>query len=253
MKFSLVKRLQTTDQSVFYSLVNNDEDHIIGFGRNHWSDRNIKIIHLNKNFDIISNDNDTLRGEDPRCFHFQGRLYVLDNYFNDMYLIDVVEKRYLKLNISGKNISFINYKDSILYFIHYIKPFSLYTLNIQTGEIKNVQVDDDGAHYHYEYRGGTPGYLLNDEQYYGYGHRTYHVQGVLTHDIFKWVVTFGENKLPRICHTVVEQPPQSLNICDPTSVIEVDGIQYLITAESNYGWSSNQDYVNNVYRIEEDK
>ena len=130
----------------------------------------------------------------------------------------------------------------------------MYTLDIQTGEIKNVRVNDDGACYNFEYRGGTPGYKLNDDdddshEYYGYGHRTYHVHGVLTHDVFQWIVTFNENELPQIRHVSVTQPPNSMNICDPTSVVEINGIRYLITAEAEHPWFCEQDYVTNVYAI----
>ena len=61
-------------------------------------------------------------GEDPRCFEYNNKIYVLDNYVNDMYLIDNETQNYIRINISGKN------HNNVLYFIHYIKPFELYTI-----------------------------------------------------------------------------------------------------------------------------
>ena len=199
MKFSFVKRIDTTKDSIFYSLIKHN-DKIIGFGRRYYGEeRLIKKITLNENFDIIEDDDETFKGEDPRCFKYNDRLYVLDNYFNDMYLIDYEAMTFHKINISGKNLSFIEYNNT-LYFIHYIKPFKLYILDIESGKIKRIKVDDDKNAYNYEYRGGTPGYKLNDTQYYGYGHRTYMDKCVLKHDTFKWIVYFEPGKLPRISH-----------------------------------------------------
>ena len=181
-------------------------------------------------------------------------------------------KKYHNINISGKNISFINH-NNILYFIHYIKPFELYTFNIETSEtlsshsstpefkrnvtpngstflqIIKIEVDDDKNSYNYEYRGGTPGYKMNDNEYYGIGHRTYCENSIIKHDIFKWIVTFENDKLPRIKHFDIEQPSNSKNICDPTSVIEINNKNYLITAETDYSWFCEQDYITNVYEI----
>lgn len=165
-----------------------------------------------------------------------------------MYLFDINDNKYIKINTSGKNISFIPHYDE-LYFIHYIKPFVLCKFDIETGKITQIDVDDDGLTYNYEYRGGTPGYKLTDDSYYGFGHRTY-FDTVLKHDIFIWIVSFETNKLPNIFHLDITQPPNSKNICDPTSVIYLNNKKYLITAETNEPWFSSQDYTNNVYELE---
>uniref|UniRef100_A0A6C0ER97 Uncharacterized protein n=1 Tax=viral metagenome TaxID=1070528 RepID=A0A6C0ER97_9ZZZZ len=250
MKLSFIKRINTTKNSIFYSLIKKN-DEIIGFGRSHYSkDRFIKKITLDNNFDIIEDNNIILKGEDPRCFEYNNKIYVLDNYLNDMYLIDYDIIKYIKINISGKNISFINHNNT-LYFIHYIKPFELYTFDIENGNITKIEVNDDKSNYNCEYRGGTPGYKLNDNEYYGYGHRTYIKDNILKHDIFKWIVYFDSNKLPRILHFDIEQPDNSKNICDPTSVIEINNKKYLITAETDDPWFCEQDYITNVYEINE--
>jgi hypothetical protein len=240
--------MNTIKDSIFYSFIKHNNE-IIGFGRRHYGrERVIKRVIIDENFDIIEDNGVTFRGEDPRCFKHNDKIYVLDNYLNDMYLIDYEKKKYMKINISGKNISFINH-NNILYFIHYIKPFHLYTFDIETGNITKVEVDDDKNCCNYEYRGGTPGYKLNENEYYGFGHRTYIQNNVMKHDIFKWIVYFDNKKLPRISHYDIEQPKNSKNICDPTSVIEINDKKYLITAETDKIWIYEQDYITNVYEI----
>jgi hypothetical protein len=248
MKFQFIKRINTIKNSIFYSLIKINNK-ITAFGRRHYgNERVIKKIILDENFDVIEDNGIYFRGEDPRCFEYNNKIYVLDNYCSDMFLVDYENNKYTKINISGKNISFINH-NNILYFIHYIKPFKLYTFDIETGIITHIDVDDDKQTYNYEYRGGTPGYKLNDNEYYGYGHRTYMKNNIMTHDIFKWVVYFENNKLPRISHYDIEQPCNSKNICDPTSIIEINNKKYLITAETDDIWFCEQDYITNVYEI----
>ena len=247
MNFSFVKRLETTPRSIFYSLINYNNE-IIAFGRRKYNERVVKKITLNKNFDIIEDNDIFLKGEDPRCFKHNNKIYVLDNCLNDLFLLDYETNKYTKINISGKNLSFISHNNN-LYFIHYIKPFELYTIDLETGNVTKLDVDNNNQPADYEYRGGTPGYKLNDNNYYGFGHRTYWKRGILTHDIFKWIIYFNEKELPKIETFEIAQPYNSKNICDPTSVIEIDNKPYLITAESHKAWSCNQDYVTNVYEI----
>ena len=143
MKFLFIKRINTTKNSIFYSLIKYNNE-IVAFGRRHYGyERVIKKITLDENFDIIEDNDITFKGEDPRCFEYNNKIYILDNYLNDMFLIDYVNKKYTNINISGKNISFINH-NNILYFIHYIKPFILYTFDTETGDIRKIDVDDDG-------------------------------------------------------------------------------------------------------------
>lgn len=248
IKLSFVKRIKTQPKSIFYSLIKKDNE-IIGFGRKHYNKNIIKVVKLNDNFDIIEDNNVDLVGQDPRCFIYKNKLYILNNNYNKMFLIDYETKENIKINIPGKNISFVVHNNT-LYFIHYIKPFVLYKFNIEDGTMEKQEVDDDKGKYNYEYRGGTPGYKLDDNSYYGFGHRTYYKNKVLTHDIFKWVIYFENNKLPRISHYNIKQPNNSKNICDPTSVIEVNNKKYLVTAETNQHWFVDQDYITNVYEME---
>lgn len=246
MKLSFIKRINTTTNSIFYSLIKYNNE-ILGFGRQNYCQRFIKKVKLNNNFQIIEDNNIIFNGEDPRCFIYKEHLYIQDNYYSDMHLIDYCTNDYIKLHISGKNITFINHNDS-LYIIHRIKPFRLYLYNITTNKIDKVEVDDDSNTYNFMYRGGTPGYKLDDTHYYGYGHKTYTDNGVLKHDIYKWIVSFANDK-PKIEIIEFEQPENKQNICDPTSIIEIRNKKYLITAESNCSWFCTQDYITNVYEI----
>lgn len=247
MKFQFVKQIDTTRFSIFYSLIKDSNNQIIGFGRNHYTKgRLIKKISLDDSFNVIEDSNVIMRGEDPRCFWFNDKMYVLDNYLNDSHLIEYPAMKYIPIKISGKNLSFIEHNNE-LYFIHYIKPFELYKFDPDTGNIINIPVNDDKNDYNYEFRGGTPGYYKSNNEYYGFGHRTYNSHGTLKHDIFKWVINF--EGIPTIKIINVEQPIDSRNICDPTSVITVNDKNYLITAESNKAWFCNQEYITNVYQI----
>lgn len=251
MKLSFIKKINTTENSIFYSLIQY-ENQILGFGRKHYKDnRIIKKVIFNDNFDIIEDRNIFFRGEDPRCFIYKNKLYILDNFLSDMYLIDYKEKKYIKIDISGKNISFIPHKNK-LYFIHHIKPFELYHFDIETRKISKINIKDDKNTYNYEYRGGTPGYKMSENEYYGFGHRTYKKNNILKHDIFKWIVNFELDEFPRIYILNIDRPKNSGNICDPTSVIEIKDKKYLITAESDEPWFHDQDYLTNVYEIIED-
>ena len=113
MHFFFVKRINTSKNSIFYSLINYNNE-IIGFGRKYYGyERLIKEIKLDNNFNVIEdNNNNYIKGEDPRCFEYNNKLYILDNYLNDMYLIQYGDiLKYIKINISGKNISFVNHNN----------------------------------------------------------------------------------------------------------------------------------------------
>jgi hypothetical protein len=249
MTFVFVKRLDTKKDSIFYSLIKY-KNQILGFGRTHYRSIETRQVTLDTNFNITEDNNIIFRGEDPRCFIFNEKLYILDNMMDDMHLTDFETRIHTKINISGKNASFICH-NSQLYLIHFMKPFDLYTIDVTTGNLTSVPVDEDSRKTHnLEYRGGTPGIKLNENEYYGYGHRTYYTHdGIVKHDIFKWIVHFDDEKPPKISFFDVDQPQNSKNICDPTSIFEIDGKKYLITAESDHIWFCDQDYVTNVYEI----
>jgi len=248
MNFFFVKQIDVLKNSIFYSLVNYKEQ-VLGFGRNHWNERVIREVALkSNNWELLDTPLKTYIGEDPRCFYFNNNLYILDNYLNDNHLICYDTGESQKLNIDGKNFSFFQHNEK-LYFIHYIKPFSLYSYDTISHKITNIDVEDDGIQYNYEFRGGTPGYKKRENEYYGFGHKKYFSNNILIHDIFYWEIIWEENKLPRISHYEMKQPIGSRNICDPTSVIEINNKKYLVTAETDYAWFFEQEYVTNIYEI----
>jgi hypothetical protein len=247
MYFKFVKRLDTTHHSIFYSLIPY-KDCILAVGRHNYAEHQLKFMLLNEELNVISDDEKLIiDGEDPRTFYHNGDVYIQDNYWNDVHLINFTQNTSTKVDISGKNFSFISHK-SRLFFIHIMCPFTMYEFCEETGEIFPVRVKRQKTYVNYEYRGGTPGYHLYDSIYYGFGHRTYYEENVLKHDVFYWEVDF-EGKYPNIMMYSILQPPGSLNICDPTSLIKIHGKEYLITAESEFSWFQDQDYVTNIYEI----
>ena len=123
----------------------------------------------------------------------------------------------------------------------------MFKMDLVKNEIHQVDVEDDGENCNCDYRVGTPGYPLSKNKYFGFGHRTYFVNSKCIHDIFLWIVSF--EKKPQISIYDCKQPPNSKNICDPTSVVNIDEELYLITAESDHPWFRDQDYLTNVYKI----
>ena len=245
-----VKRIDTEPQSIFYSLTWYN-DAIYCFYRKFYIGREIKVVRMNTNFEIMGHgdgEEELLVGSDPRCFLHGGRLYITDNKNENNKLIDYESKQYIPLKIDGKNLEYISYEGR-LYMIHTMMPFVLYEVDIQTGYIEPVSVEYPGKKNN-EYRGGTPGYPTNRPGvYYGFGHRTYKVGGTMTHDPFLWYVDMTGDR-PSIRIMDIDKPRNAQPICDPTSVIEIGGKGFLITAESKKEWFSKQDYITNVYEIE---
>lgn len=252
--FTHIKQIQVKKNSIFYSIIHY-KDELLGFGRDCYNTNTIRIVKFDNNFEIIDNNLGMISGEDPRCFIHCDKLYILNNCFSSMTLFQYDTKQLIRLPIPGKNISFISH-DNNLYFIHYIKPFILYKIDLESGDISNVEVITNDiiqgniiTDEQLIYRGGTPGYKINNEEYYGYGHKTYTKQNdTLIHDIFRWDLSFSGEK-PTIKITDQIQPINSKCICDPTSVIEINNKTYLLTAESDLPWFCDQDYITNVYQI----
>ena len=90
VKFNFVKTLNVTNNSIFYSFI-VFKNEILGFGRRNIlnvNERKIKHIKLDNKFNIIEDNNVIFMGEDPRCFEYNNSVFVLDNTYNDMYLLD---------------------------------------------------------------------------------------------------------------------------------------------------------------------
>lgn len=248
VNFNFIDRLNTIKNSIFYSICYH-ENEIVGFYREHYNSKIIKMIKLNKNFNIIQDNVDTFFGEDPRIFILHHTLYIINNDFNNIHLINVYAKKIIKINLEGKNFTFMLYNNNV-YVMHYIKPFILYKLDVESGELINIDVENS-ENKDCQYRGGTSGYKYDDNCIYGFGHKTYTKNEVLIHDIFLWIIDFSNEK-PKISIFDIDQPSNSKNIIDPTSIININNKFYLITAETDYPWYplfDGQDYITNIYEF----
>ena len=87
-------------------------------------------------------------------------------------LYDYENKKFIKINSDGKNFPFISHNGE-LYFIYRMKPFILCKLDISNGS-KTIICNDNSVGNDNSYRGGTSGYYLSPNKYYGFGHRTYY-------------------------------------------------------------------------------
>ena len=248
-----VARVHTSKNSIFYSFV-RDSSGIVGFGRQHYRRRLCQRVRLN-NLRELTPFGTNIQCEDPRCFLFQGRLYAVDNYINDVHLW-CNEKR-VKIQLSGKNFSFVP-TASTLYVIHTMSPFILYSLDVTSGKVKLIHrclneskqhksgdADDDDDFS--PYRGGTPGYPVPGmpNLYYGLGHKTYKSNKKLHHDVFAWVLNLHAPKPIFTIHDM-QQPSESMVITDPTCIL--DG-KYAFTAESEFAWFRDQEYRTQCYKL----
>ena len=92
MHFNFVKCLDTTPGSIFYSLIKYQDaagSKILAACRHNYAYHQIKIVLLNNDLDIVMDDEKLIvNGEDPRCFYHNDDLYIQDNYWNDVHLIN---------------------------------------------------------------------------------------------------------------------------------------------------------------------
>lgn len=256
------KRIQTPPESIFFSFVSH-EDTIHGFGRRHYAGNEIIPVTMNHELEDLHQDGEIYVGEDPRCFIHDERVFVHGNRMNDQRLYDIDQKTQINLGVRGKNLTYISHRGR-LFFIHWLIPMALYEVELDQKGCRRIELQDlpsNSVSDHLlvadqdQYRGGTPGYALNDHEYYGFGHRTYYINHRLKHDVFLWKVSFGETDPADIGVRLysLPQPPGSRNICDPTCVLTLpttEGVTYLFTAESDDGWFSQQDYITNAYPLE---
>ena len=198
---------------------------------------------MDAEFNIKEFSQDELKGEDPRTFIHNGDVYVTDNYYSDMYITNIRTSKRTRLDVSGKNPTFISYKGN-LYFFHHMMPLTIYKINVENGELEKINVPNPG-NMNGEYRGGPPGYQIGEHNFYGYGHRTY-IHNGLIHDPFRWDFDF-ETMCLKI--TLVKKPESAKNIMDPTSIVEINGKRYMMTAESDKAWNCEQEYITNVYQL----
>lgn len=246
-----VKKIETfTPDDIFYSFLPDPIDgKYMGFYRTDASiDSNLQQVFMDSNFNITKTDL-KLRGMDPRLFKHKNRTYVIDNYFDNMHIIDVETLDKIKIDLPGKNFIFFSYRDK-LYIIHKILPLELYEFDIDKKILTKVYSGSEPENS--DYRGGTMGYIKGDIVY-GYGHITraklFDESGKLIHDIFYWELDMNTFKLKI---KDIEQPHTSSAVTDPTCIINIEGNKYIITAESHQPWMKNgneMEYMNKIYII----
>jgi len=178
----------------------------------------------------------SFRGEDPRSFFHNNKMYIVDNTCDDVHLYD--GHRYILVPLPGKNFTFLSHEKE-LYVIHTMIPLVIYKMDLEHEILTLVHQGTEEPNN--EYRGGTPAY----NGYYGYGHRTHIKDGVTLHDVYKWNLNMETFNLK-----IEDLPKTTMNITDPTCVILLDGVPHLVTAESDKPWCCEQDYVTNLYRLE---
>ncbi len=244
-----VRNIDTfTPDDIFYSFLPDPiNGKYMGFYRtdawNHAS--NLQQVYMDSNFNITKTELKT-HGQDPRLFQHNKKTYVIDNYLDNVHIIDVDNENRIKIDLPGKNFIFFSYKDK-LYIIHKILPLELYEFDVNSKTSTKIYSGSETENG--EYRGGTMGYVKGDI-IYGYGHRTYGSDDTLSHDIFYWEL---DMKNLAISVNDIEKPAGSRKISDPTCVINLHGNMYIITAETDRVWnktSAEMEYLNKIYKLE---
>lgn len=288
ISFNFVKRINTVPFSIFYSGYANEDPAtnaaypVCAYGRVSYAPYQRRAMHVYMDASFVIQPFGAGEiyeyGEDPRTFKHNGVRYMYDNFLNNMHLYNTQTKEYVALKIDGKNMSFISHNGE-LYMIHQMRPYRLFKVDVNTGDVSRVSVLPSTAAIHedYEisngrYRGGTPGYVFPEDKYealispetvcryYGFGHTTHYEnqdtgaetayedpRGIMKHHIYMWIIDFSAG--PSLDIYEIPQPAGAQNICDPTSVFEYDGKTYLLTAESRLQWFYIQDYITNLYEI----
>lgn len=249
--------MEARPMSIFYSFYVNGST-LVGFGREHHDGSRVIQVWADLFFRIFretTSKDDKIVAEDPRIFRHNETWFVMNNnLFSEMKLYNTATKTFTPIKKGGKNFSMISHKGR-LYFIYMMRPFEMYEVDMASGAVVPVAVNRTGIAGQPDdtWRGGTPGYRYGPQRpgtYYGFGHRTYSQDGVLLHDPYFWVVDFASYELPTLEIKAIRKPEVSKNICDPTSVVVIQGKPYLVTAESEKNWyQEDQKYYNNVYEI----
>lgn len=262
VKLELFTRMTTPERSIFYSFILLDAGVLFGFARKSYDQSGLLTIKCNEKFEIANIYDENMIGEDPRVFHHDGCVYVVDNRHDNVHLHNYTKKTYVRVNLDGKNFSFVS-RGRDFYCIHTMQPFRLFKVDVSDGAVQPVYtvggetVDNTlrGGTPGYivnSYRGGTPGYMYDAKKYYGFGHRTYQKSDdILRHDIYFWVLLFDDDdQVIRLKIIDIDQPIASRNLTDPTCVLQAADSLYLVTAESDLAWFHDQPYVTNVYKLE---
>jgi hypothetical protein len=229
-----------------------------------------------RELDLLDGDQETenvVIGEDPRIFDFRGKTYILDNFANDMHLIEIdahsgtVLSR-VPIHIPAKkNVSPV-VKDDQLYFIDFeeqqlfkaslreqaVSAWGGQDIDIIYGTSAECKSNPSRSLRSCFLRGGTPGVKLGNG-WVGMGHCTgcnewnpedtgscMGWKGDLTHTTFAW--TTHDLKSIRVKPLCLQN---SRNVADPTTLWT--NPWRLVTAESDDQWmTKSQTYSTVMYK-----
>ena len=241
--WELSKELRVSHRGVFVSC--NTSNMRLCFHRSRYNRVTLdRVLNNIEEYDVAI-------GEDPRIFSMDGFTYVLNNYMNNLTLIE--------LDKSGNVYSYRRIRSSIaknavplvlgvrkLALLDFEKKMA-YGMIIGTNEVTvrtswSLQYTGDDR-FKCILRGGTPA-VRHQNQWVGVGHCTNQMSDdVTTHIPFLW-------RTHDVEHLKMESVslPTFSKIVDPTSLFIDNEYRWkLITAESNFSWFRNQTYYNRVY------
>jgi hypothetical protein len=202
---------------------------------------------LNQGWELITEPDWEKAGwEDPRAFVWKGRSYFTNNLLDRCGICDADSGHEISLPLKGKNFSYL--PGSQLSCISWFNPLEIRTLapgpsrRITRRPWSLFRMPSQAS-----WRGGTPGVMIEEDLYAGFGHQTLHPSGQLRHYPFLWRLDL-RGPLARLETRVVELPGM-WPLCDPTCVLERGGNNYLITAQSPLSWFSEQPLRTAVYEF----
>jgi len=253
------------DGGIFATCTGNDMR--LCYHRHRYNDREL---------DRLSGGHETenvVIGEDPRIFEFKGKTYILDNYADDMHLIEidagsgvVLDRKRLFIS-AKKNVSPV-VKGDKLYFVDFQEK-KVFTASVRKHGVNAWGGQDINIIYEQSaacddaptrslrscfLRGGTPGVKVGNG-FVGMGHCTRCTawdpedpgscmgsKGQLTHTTFAW--TTQDLKSIRVKPLCLQN---SRNLADPTTLWT--NPWRLVTAESDDQWmGGSQTYSTVMYQ-----
>jgi hypothetical protein len=246
MSFGRIARIDLPRHAVFCAVPQTDAPTTTVFYRSHYQSRTLEPAALDlRTFTLApASGVPTFKGEDPRVFAYRGRTFFTDNFINDTHFIEPASGKLYKVPIAGKNLT-VMVNDNDLFIVQWFAPLRVFKcVDFETQSY--AVVHSDSAFSDQTLRGGTPGvYDTHTRTFWGMGHRTWTEPcGRLRHTPFRWEI----DPETWLAHFVrFDDRPWSRAIVDPTSLIFRDDGWFVVTAESDVSWFSDQDYDTCVY------
>ena len=241
--FRYVRDIQLPGNGIFLSVL----PHGLAYYRTGHMESSLRRGRLNQEWELITDPEWEKAGwEDPRVFVWKGRSYFTNNFLNQCSICDVETGHEMPIRLEGKNFTFLPGNE--LSFISWFQPLEIRT--VAPGPPRRTTRRPWSIFRlprQASWRGGTPGVMIEENLYAGFGHRTLHESGELRHYPFLWRLDL---RGPRVrLETRLVELPGMWPLCDPTCVLERGGKTYLITAQSPLSWFSEQPLRNAVYEF----